>query len=105
MKCIINSTGEIVDVVSWSASGLYTDYIDSAGNAVTSKLDYNKDFDFIDNELTSEIDWEQRRYELAKASMQGLLSNPDVVGLDVIIDSIAFADKMIAQLKQTNETK
>lgn len=28
----------------------------------------------------SDIDWEQRRYELAKAAMQGILSDNTVVG-------------------------
>lgn len=31
-------------------------------------------------QLGSSIDWEQRRYELAKAAMQGILSNEEEVG-------------------------
>ena len=48
------------------------------------------------------IDWEQRRYELAKSAMQGLIATgwniyevPNLVG-----KSIEIADEMIKQLKQ-----
>lgn len=57
------------------------------------------------------IDWEQRRYELAKAAMQGFCSNPheQIMSADsnVVAEwSIGFADAMIKKLKGSkNETE
>lgn len=62
------------------------------------------------------IDWEQRRYELAKAAMQGLISNSFFmknlsiyldehpnrkmdVGELIYIESVNYADIMIKKLK------
>lgn len=46
------------------------------------------------------IDWEQRRYELAKAAMQGFCANPSAVLVKQdIAMSIHLADEMIKQLK------
>lgn len=63
MKARIKETGEIVEV-----EDLYDD-----GTALVkgtyfkvSKLDFFSDFETTD--------WEQRRYELAKSAMQGILS-------------------------------
>lgn len=57
--------------------------------------------------LKNEIDWEQRRYEIAKAVMQGRLSNQygdvligerDFEG--IAVSSIELADALIAELKK-----
>lgn len=68
MKARIKATGEIVEV-----EDLYDD-----GTALVkgryfkvSELDFFEDFETID--------WEQRRYELAKAAMQGILSDKEEV--------------------------
>lgn len=50
------------------------------------------------------IDWEQRRYELAKAAMQGFCSNPHQQIMDadsnIVAEwSIGFADALIKKLK------
>lgn len=50
------------------------------------------------------IDWEQRRYELAKAAMQGFCSNPheQIMSADsnIVAEwSIGFADSLIKKLK------
>lgn len=50
------------------------------------------------------IDWEQRRYELAKAAMQGFCSNPheQIMSADsnIVAElSIGFADSLIEKLK------
>lgn len=49
------------------------------------------------------IDWEQRRYELAKAAMQGFCSNPHQQIMDADSNmvaewSIGFADSLIKKL-------
>lgn len=55
------------------------------------------------------IDWEQRRYEIAKAAMVGQLASPIVEGIDpnpsmqdVCIWSVKFADALIEELKKQN---
>lgn len=56
------------------------------------------------NLIFSAIDWEQRRYELAKAAMQGFCSNPheQVMSANLNITaewSLGFADALIKKLK------
>lgn len=50
----------------------------------------------------SNIDWEQRRYEIAKAAMQGLLSNStnDDVIENYVNVSVKLADALIEELKK-----
>lgn len=64
------------------------------------------DLEIID--YAPSIDWEARRYELAKAAMQGFMANTDLFDRfeetgDTIMclcpDSIAYADEMISLLK------
>ena len=57
----------------------------------------------------SEIDWEQRRYELTKAAMQGRVSaldknfNFDAMVRPIAMDSIKMADAVIKELKINNK--
>lgn len=55
-------------------------------------------------------DWEQRRYEIAKAAMVGRLASPIIEGVDpnpsmqdVCIGAVKFADALIAELKKGGE--
>ena len=59
----------------------------------------------IMQEKSSDIDWEQRRYELAKAAMMGNIGNSDENICNMVIPtivkfSIKCADEMIKQLKE-----
>lgn len=71
---------------------------------------YIKDLESICEQLQQEsIDWEQRRYEIAKAAMVGQLASPGVGGIDpnpsmqdVCIWSVKFADALIEELKKQN---
>ncbi len=57
----------------------------------------------------SDIDWEQRRYELTKAAMQGRVSaldknfNFDAMVRPIAMDSIKMADAVIKELKKNNK--
>ena len=57
----------------------------------------------------SDIDWEQRRYELTKAAMQGRVSaldknfNFDAMVRPIAMDSIKMADAVIKELKINNK--
>lgn len=105
MKARIKATGEIVEV---------EDLYDVGTALVNGRYFKVSELDFLDNFET--IDWEQRRYELAKSAIQGLISNsfwmknlgmfldehPDSK-IDVIetisIESINYADALIKKLK------
>ena len=59
--------------------------------------------------LKAPIDWEQRRYEIAKAAMVGRLASPIIEGIDpnpgiqeVCVWSVKFADALINELKKHN---
>lgn len=56
---------------------------------------------------TKHIDWEQRRYEIAKAVIVGRLASPVIDGVDpnpsmqdVCKWSVMFADALIKELKK-----
>ena len=70
MKARIKSTGVLVDVTpQLNINPQHSnDYLYVCGNMVFKECE----LDF------SAIDWEQRRYELAKAAMQGILSDNTV---------------------------
>lgn len=63
--------------------------------------------------LDEEIDWNQRRYEIAKSAMQGILSNESIeislndeiyeyhcLAKDIAKASVIYADALIAELKK-----
>lgn len=61
----------------------------------------------IATDKPKQIDWEQRRYEIAKAAMVGQLASPVVEGIDpnpsmpdVCKWSVMFADALINELKK-----
>lgn len=91
MKARVKLTGEIVEI-----KNLYDD-----GTALVN----DKYFKVSELDFFSEtIDWEQRRYELAKAAMQGFCSNPheQVMSANLNITaewSLGFADALIKKLK------
>ncbi len=101
MKAKIKTTGEIVEV-----EDLYDD-----GTALVkdryfkvSELDFFEDFEAID--------WEQRRYEIAKSAMQGMLAhstrykprNPNMNWHNAIAEEAKeLSDALIKELKK--ETK
>lgn len=111
MKKRIRKTGEIVDVIAWyNIMGAERDkddsvsYIDSKGNECVKVEGLNLAWDFEDVKevLSADIDWEQRRYEIAKEVFASIY--------DFTIDRINFAkyavdaaDSLIAELKKGGE--
>lgn len=72
-----------------------------------AKLTREKRNGIIATDKPKQIDWEQRRYEIAKAAMVGQLASPVVEGIDpnpsmqdVCIWSVKFADALINELKK-----
>lgn len=97
MKARLKTNGEIVEV-----EDLYDD-----GTALVKDRYFKvSELDFEDFET---IDWEQRRYEIAKAAMQANLSNPEIlqfitkegVSIERVVKcSIQCADALIKELKK-----
>lgn len=96
MKARVKSTGVLVDVTpQLNINSQHSkDYLYVCDNMVYRECE----LDF------SAIDWEQRRYELAKAAMQGFCSNPHERGMGTDSNitaqmSLSFADALIKKLK------
>ena len=101
MKARIKETGVLIDVTPRiNINALYNgDNLYVCDNMVFRECE----LDFL-NVGNLVIDWEQRRYELAKAAMQGFCSNPHEQRMSVdsyIVAewSIGFADSLIETLK------
>lgn len=128
MKKRIRKTGEIVDVISYNKytstsrnSDLdWVSYIDSKGREYEHEKGLNIYWDFEDVEeiLSNDIDWEQRRFDVAKNCINGILGNNEMVNLandtglkkncrdiptNVAEMAIAFADALIAELRKRGE--
>lgn len=110
MKARVKATGEIINIADYARVTL--DRCDSYGNPIELSFDEVE----ILQERSDNIDWEQRRYELVKAAMQGLISNsffmknlgmyldehPDkkMDAIEVVaIESINYTDVLIKKLK------
>lgn len=94
MKARIKSTGKIVEI---------NDLYDDGTALVNDKYFKVSELDFF----SETIDWEQRRYELAKAAMQGFCSNPHEQVMNASSNmtvewSLSFADALIKRLKEVN---
>ena len=93
MKARIKATGTIVEV-----EGL----LDVGTALVNGRYFKVSELDFLDNFET--IDWEQRRYELAKSAMQGYcialgINDDSETYDDIAIGSLRVADALIKKLK------
>lgn len=98
MKARVKSTGVLVDVTPQLNinSQHNNNYLYVCDNMVYRECE----LDFF----SETIDWEQRRYELAKAAMQGFCSNPHEqvmnASLNMTVEwSLSFADALIKKLK------
>jgi len=99
MKARIKSTGEIGDVLCW-------DDVEKTKLSILLKgsvcaIPY-QNIEII--QLESSVDWEQRRYELAKSAMQGYcialgINDDSETYDDIAIGSLRAADALIKKLK------
>lgn len=102
MKVKIKKTGEIINVAEYATVAL--EKCNSNGDPIELGFD---EIELI-QETSSDIDWEQRRYELVKDFESALLSNPEIMsisgiqkGAQRILESVFdVADNMILRLKQ-----
>ena len=105
MKYKIKNTGEIIEVIQCDSDGNNIVYTDVKGCGNNPYLNLNEDCEPI---IEDSIDWENRRYELAKAAMQAIINIQNYeLGWDNNIlcsDAINVSDELIKQLK-SNEAK
>lgn len=102
MKAKVKDTGEIVDVKFSTHPNPAVD--ETYWWCKDKQESYHKsELDFME----CDIDWEQRRYEIAKDAMNGLLSAPVVAGVnpnpsfkDIATFSVRLADALIKELKE-----
>ena len=111
MKAKIKATGEIINIADYARVVL--SQCDSRGNPIELGFDEVE----ILQEDTSDIDWEQRRYEIAKIMMHaiylddGNAERADKSGLGFeykdfqgsVKEAVRFADALIAELKKGGE--
>lgn len=102
MKAKVIKTGEIIDITIYKARfGGPEGYWDSKNKKeyLKSELDFN-----IDTQMSKEtIDWEQRRYEIAKDAIAGILVktvNPDLNTISICKLAVTLADTLIKELKK-----
>lgn len=102
MKAKVKDTGEMVDVkfVVHPNPNIDVTYWWCEDK---QKTYHNNELDF----MKCDIDWEQRRYDLAKNAMNSILTAPVVEGVnpnpsaeDVAIYSVTLADALIRKLKE-----
>lgn len=113
MKAKIRKTGEIVDVIAFKSSEAcpekdWVRYVDSEGLDLIQELndlEDLEDLEVIDKTEDKAVDWEQRRYEIAKEMMAAFLSNSSREVYEGPFKTqaeyaVAFADALIAELKE-----
>lgn len=100
MKARIKKTGEIINIANYAKITL--DQCDSWGNPIELEFDEVE----ILQEPTSDIDWEQRRYEIAKEMMKTVILTDGGVNTgteNLAIWCVGCADALIAELKKGGE--
>lgn len=102
MKARIKATGEIVGVINYSKHSHCIEYggCNSSGEYETKSLD---EVELIVDNAPQEIDWEQRKYEIAKELLVAQISDPEIAenntGQILATWSVKYADALIERLK------
>ena len=108
MKKRIRKTGEIVDVIAYynlmgpeRNSNDSISYIDSKGEEHCHEKGLNLwwDFEDVEDVLNMEIDWEPRRYEIAK-DILATTYDYSMDGKPYAKIAVGIADALIAELKK-----
>lgn len=105
MKAIVKFTGDEIDVIRGETIDGITYYYQITDDGHAIKFPENR-LEFPQLTVTTPpIDWEQRRYEIAKEVLSGLVVD-EMPGLHrhLVNAAILYADALIAELKKgTNE--
>lgn len=99
MKAKVIATGDIVKVLNKNLTGTHVRCQRLEAPIYNGEVWYKiEEIQYIDNY----IDWEQRKFELVKSALQGMLANPITTNIDnKLIDTIVLiADATIEKLKE-----
>ena len=100
MKAKDKRTGEIVEIVRYGNDGSYTVFRNSEGELMNLPVSFFDNYEEI-VEADKNIDWEQRRFELAKAAMTGCV---DSIRSERYVAkyAVSYANAVIEELKAEN---
>lgn len=103
MKAKIISTGEIVKIVSSKFEMGYVTVLREDKKFTNVASD---EIEMIDDWEKKEIDWEQRRYEIARDALTGIIAEESISGANPyhyfdedVSRAIKYADELIKRLK------
>ena len=71
-----------------------------AQNFLEAATRFSRDHYTRDNHDVKEIDWEQRRYEIAKDVLSTLVSDPNLADCEIPSAAVYYADALIKELKK-----
>lgn len=99
MKEKIKETGEVVETTYQDCHCCYCEFSDGNSRFISiNELEYLKPAELID--------WEQRRYEIARAALIGIISAPIIPGVcpypapsNDAAFAVKYADELIKELK------
>lgn len=110
MKARHKITGEIVEVIRYGNDGSYTEFIDSNGKVCNLPISF---YDSFEKVVEDTIDWERRRYEIAKEMLSSSAISVNSSPKDWMngksyqeasaILAIMYADALIAELKKKKQ--
>jgi len=116
MKARDKKTGEIVEIERYGADGSYTMFRNSEGELMNLPVNFYDNYVEIEETEVS-IDWEQRRYEIAKEMIPqvfheltlAIQAGEGIVGktkMEATAEcAVWYADALIAELKKTLKDK
>lgn len=98
MKAKIIKTGEIINI---EYAQIALEKCDSYGNPISVRLEDVELIPDVKEDNCPKIDWEQRRYELAKAIISERVASADCIRAHYLaITAIGIADELISILKK-----
>lgn len=104
MKAKIIKTGEIINIAEYAQIEL--DVCDSYGNPIQLKPDDIELIPDVKEDNCPNIDWEQRRFELAKSAMVAMIGSEKISRGEVSADRIVgIAHNIIEELKKLSNER
>lgn len=100
MKAKVKATGQIIELNDEKLSLL--DYARGVYRDTEGNKFHWKELEFIENKDEKPIDWEQRRYEIARECVAVLIRN-EITLEDAAKISVEQADALITELKKGDE--
>ncbi|WP_455994880.1 hypothetical protein [Porphyromonas endodontalis] len=103
MKARIKGTDRVLEVVSYSRDNNWIEYEEIEDGQVRYNTKSLDEVELIVDNARSPIDWEQRKYEIAKELLVAQISDPEIAenntGQILATWSVKYADALIEKLK------